>query len=105
MDEEHENYHGQFLHLTSLTTETWVSQHGDWKLALIHAYVKLQDPPALAVSPAALQTYVDFSPLMMRLFPWVSHASAGNTIPTGTLANHSLGAARPHSLIMERKVP
>jgi hypothetical protein len=29
----------------------------------------------------------------MRLFPWASHGSAGKSIPTGTLATHSVGAA------------
>jgi hypothetical protein len=34
---------------------------------------------------------------MMRLFPWASHASAGNSLSTGALANHPVGAARPRS--------
>jgi hypothetical protein len=38
---------------------------------------------------------------MMGLFPWASHASSGNSIPKATFANHSVGAARPPSLIME----
>jgi hypothetical protein len=39
----------------------------------------------------------DFSPFVIGLFPGASHASVGNGIPEGTLANHSVGAARPHS--------
>jgi len=31
----------------------------------------------------------------------MSHAGVRNSIPKGTLANHSVGAARPRSLIME----
>jgi len=40
---------------------------------------------------------------MMRLFPWVSHPNAGNSIRTGTLATYSVRAGRPRSLTMEHK--
>ncbi len=43
----------------------------------------------------------DFSPFMMRLFPWVSHPIVGNSIHEGTSAIYSARAGRPRSPIME----
>lgn len=57
-DDERENYHGQQLRAEYLMTETWLKQKGDWRLAMVHAYVVAKDPPAVAISSAALDEYV-----------------------------------------------
>jgi len=57
-DDESENYHGQQLHAEYLMTETWLKQKGDWRLAMVHAYVVAKDPPAVAMPAAALDEYV-----------------------------------------------
>jgi Domain of unknown function (DUF4440) len=54
-DDEEENYHGQVLHARYLMTETWRKQDGAWKLALVHVYAILKDPPAIDL-PAGLMT-------------------------------------------------
>lgn len=56
-DEEQENYHGQTLHSTYLTTETWRREAGEWKLYLGHVYAVLKDPPAISIPTEALQKY------------------------------------------------
>ena len=56
-DEEHENYYGQQLVATYLTTGTWVRRNGEWKLAMIHVYVVNVDPPSITLPPAALDDY------------------------------------------------
>lgn len=57
-DEERENYHGQRLHAAYLMTETWLRRHGEWRLALVHAYVIAKDPPAVALPATVLDDYV-----------------------------------------------
>jgi ketosteroid isomerase-like protein len=57
-DDEHETYHGHALRAGYLTTETWVRQSGEWKLALVHAYVVAHDPPAIALPTTTLDEYV-----------------------------------------------
>ena len=56
-DDERENYHGILLRAEYLMTETWLRRGGEWRLALVHAYVVAKDPPALAVAPAKLDEY------------------------------------------------
>ena len=57
-DDERENYHGISLRAQYLMTETWLRRGGEWRLALVHAYVVAIDPPALAVPAARLDQYV-----------------------------------------------
>jgi hypothetical protein len=57
-DEEQESFHGQALTATYLTTETWVRQRGQWKLALAHVYVVNRDPASIELSASALDEYV-----------------------------------------------
>jgi hypothetical protein len=57
-DEEQENFHGQALTATYLTTETWVRQRGQWKLALAHVYVVNRDPASIELSATTLDEYV-----------------------------------------------
>jgi hypothetical protein len=57
-DDERENYHGIPLRAEYLMTETWLRRGGEWRLALVHAYVVAKDPPALAVPSAKLDEFV-----------------------------------------------
>ncbi|MDB6101967.1 MAG: hypothetical protein JWO52_1966 [Gammaproteobacteria bacterium] len=57
-DDERENYHGIMLRAAYLMTEAWLCRQGEWKLAMIHAYVEAKDPPSLAVPVAKLGEYV-----------------------------------------------
>jgi ketosteroid isomerase-like protein len=57
-DEEQENFHGQALTATYLTTGTWLRRQGEWKLAMIHVYVVNRDPAPIAVPAAKLDEYV-----------------------------------------------
>jgi hypothetical protein len=57
-DDERETYHGQHLKAGYLMTETWLRRADGWKLAMVHAYVINNDPPAQAAAAAALDVYV-----------------------------------------------
>jgi hypothetical protein len=57
-DEEHENFHGQALLATYLTTGTWIHRQGQWKLALVHVYAVNRDPAPLDLPAATLDEYV-----------------------------------------------
>jgi hypothetical protein len=57
-DDEQENYHGQMLSARYLMTETWHLESGEWRLAMVHAYAILKDPPALNLPAKGLQEYV-----------------------------------------------
>jgi ketosteroid isomerase-like protein len=57
-DDERETFHGQALTATYLTTETWVRQQGQWKLALAHVYVVNRDPASIDLPTAVLDEYV-----------------------------------------------
>jgi uncharacterized protein DUF4440 len=56
-DDEQENYHGQMLSARYLMTETWHLESGEWKLAMVHAYAILKDPPAGRLPEKDLQEY------------------------------------------------
>jgi hypothetical protein len=56
-DDERETYHGIALRAHYIMTETWLCRAGQWKLALLHAYVERKDPPAIALSSATLDDY------------------------------------------------
>jgi hypothetical protein len=56
-DDEVENYHGQVLHASYLTTETWHHEAYGWKLHLIHTFAVLKDPPAVALPVEELRQY------------------------------------------------
>lgn len=57
-DDEFENFHGHSLMASYLMSETWVRRKGDWRLALVHAYVVAPDPPEISLPPAKLDDYV-----------------------------------------------
>jgi hypothetical protein len=57
-DEEREKYHGIDLLAHYLTTETWVREGAQWKLAAVHTFVEPVDPPAIALTPDQLDDYV-----------------------------------------------
>jgi hypothetical protein len=56
-DDERETYHGLKLRAGYIMTETWLCRDGQWKLALLHAYVDRKDPPAIALPSAELDEY------------------------------------------------
>lgn len=56
-DDEREDYHGQPLRAGYLMTETWLRRNGEWKLAMVHAYVVANDPPAVALPESKLDEY------------------------------------------------
>ena len=56
-DDEREDYHGQALRAGYLMTETWLHRNGVWKLALVHAYVVTNDPPAVTLPESKLDEY------------------------------------------------
>ena len=57
-DQERENYHGQELAATYLTTASWVRRRGQWRLAMVHVFVVNKDPPAIAIQESKLEEYV-----------------------------------------------
>ena len=56
-DDEHESYHGIALEANYLMSETWVQRNGEWKLAMVHAYVVAMDPPAIRIPESKLDEY------------------------------------------------
>lgn len=56
-DDEREDFHGLALHAEYLMTETWVKEGGEWRLALVHAYVVAKDPPAIHSPAKVLDEY------------------------------------------------
>jgi hypothetical protein len=57
-DDEREDFHGIALHARYLMSETWLRRGGQWRLAMVHAYVVAEDPPAIAVPAATRDGYV-----------------------------------------------
>jgi Domain of unknown function (DUF4440) len=57
-DDEFEDFHGHSLKASYLMSETWLRRKGDWRLALVHAYVVATDPPEITLSPSKLDDYV-----------------------------------------------
>src|SRR5580698_10520214 len=58
VDDEHEDFHGQKLHALYRATATWIKEAGDWKLVGLQTMALQQDPPAIALPDATLQSYV-----------------------------------------------
>jgi hypothetical protein len=56
-DDEDENYHGQRLKATYLTTETWQNTGEDWKLLLVHTYSIPHQPPTQKIDARDLPSY------------------------------------------------
>jgi hypothetical protein len=56
-DDEREDFHGIALHADYLMTETWVRESGEWRLAMVHAYVVAKDPPAIHSAAKVLDEY------------------------------------------------
>jgi ketosteroid isomerase-like protein len=56
-DDEFEDFHGHTLQAGYLMTETWVRRQGEWKLALVHAYVVAKDPPEITAPASKLDEY------------------------------------------------
>jgi hypothetical protein len=57
-DDERETFHGVQLHAEYLMSETWLRLGGEWRLAMVHAYVVAEDPPAVSLPPWLLDSYV-----------------------------------------------
>jgi hypothetical protein len=57
-DDEREVYHGQRLHATYITTETWYEESGAWKLALTHVYAVNKLPSPILLPASLLKEYV-----------------------------------------------
>ena len=58
IDDEHENFHGQKIHAQYRATATWLKEAGDWKLVALQTIALRQDPPAVTLSGAQLDSYV-----------------------------------------------
>jgi hypothetical protein len=58
VDDEHENFHGQKIHAQYRATATWLKELGDWKLVALQTIALQQDPPAVTLSGALLDSYV-----------------------------------------------
>jgi len=58
IDDEHENFHGQKIHAQYRATATWLKEGGDWKLVALQTIALQQDPPAVTLSQAQLDSYV-----------------------------------------------
>ncbi len=58
IDDEHENFHGQKIHAQYRATATWLKEAGDWKLVALQTIALQQDPPAVTLSQAQLDSYV-----------------------------------------------
>jgi Domain of unknown function (DUF4440) len=58
LDDEHEDYHGQKLHAQYRQTSTWLKEAGDWNLMATQTIALQQDPPAVELPAALLQSYV-----------------------------------------------
>lgn len=58
LDDEHENFHGQNIHAQYRQTSTWLKEAGDWKLVATQTIALRQDPPAVELPAALLQSYV-----------------------------------------------
>jgi hypothetical protein len=58
VDDEHEIFHGQNIHALYRATATWTRVSGDWKLIAIQTIALRQDPPAVELPGALMDTYV-----------------------------------------------
>ena len=57
IDDEHEDFHGQKIHAQYRATATWLKESGDWKLVALQTIALQQDPPAVTLSGAQLDSY------------------------------------------------
>jgi hypothetical protein len=58
VDDEHENFHGQNIHALYRATATWTKSSGDWKLIAMQTMALRQDPPAVELPGALLDSYI-----------------------------------------------
>jgi hypothetical protein len=58
IDDEHENFHGQNIHAQYRATATWTKVSGDWKLIAMQTIALRQDPPAVELQGALIDSYV-----------------------------------------------
>jgi hypothetical protein len=58
IDDEHENFHDQKIHAQYRATATWTKVSGDWKLIALQTIALRQDPPAVALPGALIDSYV-----------------------------------------------
>lgn len=58
IDDEHENFHGQNIHAQYRATATWTKVSGDWKLIAMQTIALRQDPPAVVLPAALIDSYV-----------------------------------------------
>lgn len=57
LDDEHENFHGQNIHAQYRQTATWLKETGDWKLVATQTIALRQDPPAVELPGALIDSY------------------------------------------------
>lgn len=55
--DEHEDFHGQKLHAFYRSTGTWLREKGDWKLIGLQSIALQQDPPAVELPAALMESY------------------------------------------------
>jgi len=58
IDDEHENFHGQKIHAQYRATATWTKVSGDWKLIAMQTIALRQDPPAVELPGALMESYI-----------------------------------------------
>jgi Domain of unknown function (DUF4440) len=58
VDDEHETFHGQRLHCTYRTTDTWLKTPSGWRLIGSQVLAVRADPPAIALAARELDDYV-----------------------------------------------
>jgi hypothetical protein len=58
IDDEHEDFHGQKIHAQYRATATWTKVSGDWKLIAMQTMALRQDPPAVELPGALMDSYV-----------------------------------------------
>jgi hypothetical protein len=58
VDDERENFHGQNIHALYRATATWTKVSGEWKLIAMQTIALRQDPPAVELPGALVDSYV-----------------------------------------------
>lgn len=93
-DDERETFHGIRLRAQYLMSETWVrGPGGDWKLAMVHAYVVAPDPPAITLPLSAASALVGRYRAASDLSLSIKRAGAALTI--------SFNGGKPQPLLAE----
>lgn len=87
VDDQIVNTAGELMHAKYRSVETWINSNGDWRMIGSETIALQDDPPSVALSPAALDEYVG------------SYRSAAGTIFSfnrkGAELNASIGNGKP----------